>query len=216
MPYPMKSIITALLWAPLLTGCIFVNTERCHNLSAPGCADRTVHMKSSIYYLALETDYALTDKDGIFRNAHGKVIHRGSKEFKKMASIEGSARLMDGRVLSYHSKVRGVIRWQEVNAPYGLGAICPLIPMRSAAVDPRRIPLGSTIFIKETRGLTLPDGSKHDGLWRAVDTGKAIKGARIDLFAGVGKTSMRKLKDMGLPHMTTLTVRLVDIISTCK
>jgi 3D (Asp-Asp-Asp) domain-containing protein len=67
---------------------------------------------------------------------------------------------------------------------------CRPIPMRTVAVDPRVIPRRTRLFIRETVGMTLPDGTEHDGFWYASDTGGAIRGAKIDLFTGHGRASM--------------------------
>lgn len=53
---------------------------------------------------------------------------------------------------------------------------------RAIAVDPRIIPLGSRVKIKFTDN----DMQKYNGIYTAVDTGSAIKGNRIDIFAGDG------------------------------
>jgi 3D (Asp-Asp-Asp) domain-containing protein len=43
------------------------------------------------------------------------------------------------------------------------------------AVDPRRIPLGSSIHVRGLRGA-------HDGIYAAADTGPAVKNNEIDVF----------------------------------
>jgi 3D (Asp-Asp-Asp) domain-containing protein len=68
---------------------------------------------------------------------------------------------------------------------------CRPIPMRTVAVDPRYIPRHTRLFIPETVGIQMPDGTVHDGYWYASDTGGAIKGQRIDLYTGYGRASMR-------------------------
>jgi len=68
---------------------------------------------------------------------------------------------------------------------------CRPIPMRTVAVDPRYIPRRTRLFIPETVGMRMPDGSIHDGYWYASDTGGAIKGQKIDLYTGHGRASMR-------------------------
>ncbi|HSV04102.1 MAG TPA: 3D domain-containing protein [Phenylobacterium sp.] len=76
----------------------------------------------------------------------------------------------------YHAGVKGV------GALDSLG--CKVVAMRTVAVDRTLIPKRSILFIKETVGMKLPDGSTHDGYWYASDTGGAIKGQRIDLYTG--------------------------------
>ena len=67
---------------------------------------------------------------------------------------------------------------------------CRPIPMRTMAVDPRYIPRRTRLFIPETVGMRMPDGTVHDGYWYASDTGGAIKGQKIDFYTGHGRGSM--------------------------
>jgi 3D (Asp-Asp-Asp) domain-containing protein len=67
---------------------------------------------------------------------------------------------------------------------------CRPVPMRTLATDPRVIPRRTRVFIRETVGIRLPDGTVHDGYWYASDTGGAIRGQRVDLYTGHGRRSM--------------------------
>lgn len=80
---------------------------------------------------------------------------------------------------------------------------CRPIAMRTVAVDPRVIPRRTKLFIRETVGMRLADGGVHDGYWYASDTGGAIKGAKIDLYTGHGRGSMRQAMSL---NMKTLTI----------
>jgi 3D (Asp-Asp-Asp) domain-containing protein len=80
---------------------------------------------------------------------------------------------------------------------------CRPIAMRTVAVDPRVIPRRTKLFIRETVGLRMSDGTVHDGYWYASDTGGAIKGAKIDLYTGHGRGSMRQAMNL---NMKTLTI----------
>lgn len=104
----------------------------------------------------------------------------------------------------YHTGARGV------GARDSLG--CRLLPMRTVAVDPKVFPRHSVLFIKETVGLKLPDGSLHDGYWFASDVGGAIKGQRIDLFTGAGAASMKVLQAL---NMTTIRAVKVGMFEGC-
>ena len=92
----------------------------------------------------------------------------------------------------------------------GVGALdsigCKPVAMRTAATDPRQIPRRTVLFIKETVGLSMPDGTKHDGYWYASDVGGAIKGDRIDLYTGNGKASMKPLMTFNLSKLTVTKV----------
>lgn len=80
---------------------------------------------------------------------------------------------------------------------------CRPIAMRTVATDPRYIPRRTRLFIPETVGLRMSDGTLHDGYWYASDTGGAIKGQKIDLYTGHGRGSMRPAMRL---NMRTLTI----------
>jgi 3D (Asp-Asp-Asp) domain-containing protein len=102
------------------------------------------------------------------------------------------------RATLYHAGAKGV------GALDSLG--CKVVAMRTAAVDKNLIPKGSILYIKETVGLKMPDGSVHDGYWYASDTGGAIKGKRIDLFTGFSSASMNPLRAVNLDTLTAIKV----------
>jgi len=102
----------------------------------------------------------------------------------------------------YHTGVRGIGQKDSLG--------CRLQPMRTVAVDPKVFPRHSILFIKQTVGLKLPDGSTHDGYWYASDVGGAIKGARIDLFTGAGVASMKALQALNLSTITAVKVGVFD------
>jgi len=77
-----------------------------------------------------------------------------------------------------------------LDAPFGLGVPnYRLVPYRTVAVDPTRIPYGTLLYIPGIRGrsIPLPDGTmaSHDGYVFAADTGGAIKNDHIDVFTGI-------------------------------
>src|SRR5579864_5490563 len=98
----------------------------------------------------------------------------------------------------YHAGAKGV------GALDALG--CKVVAMRTVAVDKNLIPKRSVLFIKETVGLKMPDGSVPDGYWYASDVGSAIKGPRIDLFTGAGPRSMGAARTLNLASLTAIKV----------
>ncbi|HEX3700665.1 MAG TPA: 3D domain-containing protein [Phenylobacterium sp.] len=98
----------------------------------------------------------------------------------------------------YHAGVRGV------GALDSLG--CKVVAMRTVAVDRNLIPKRSILFIKETVGMKMPDGSVHDGYWYASDTGGAIKGRRIDLYTGSTARSAARAEALNLAKLTAVRV----------
>jgi 3D (Asp-Asp-Asp) domain-containing protein len=98
----------------------------------------------------------------------------------------------------YHAGAKGV------GALDSLG--CKVVAMRTVAIDKNLIPKRSVLFIKETVGLKMPDGSTHDGYWYASDVGGAIKGQRIDLYTGTGARSMNQARSLNLASLTAIKV----------
>ena len=96
----------------------------------------------------------------------------------------------------YHAGARGVGVFDSLG--------CKVVAMRTAAVDVALIPKRTLLFIKETVGLQMPDGSIHDGYWYASDTGGAIKGPKIDLFTGMSARSMGAMRPLNLSQLTVV------------
>ncbi len=175
----------------------------------------TLKLRATLYMVALESDFP-SARDSAFRTADGTVLHRASHKFIADAAIQGSAQLNDGRIVMYAGDDNGAIHWKVSRHPYAVGASgCPLLPFRSASVDKRVIPLGTKLIIPETRGMELPDGTVHDGVWYAVDTGGAIKRDRVDLFVGAGKAPLELAKRYGIGHLSKLDVKLAGHIPSC-
>ena len=87
---------------------------------------------------------------------------------------------------------------------------CRPIPMRTMAVDPRYIPRRTRLFIPETVGMRMPDGTVHDGYWYASDTGGAIKGQKIDLYTGHGRGSMQPAMRFNQRRLTLVNAGRFD------
>jgi 3D (Asp-Asp-Asp) domain-containing protein len=98
----------------------------------------------------------------------------------------------------YYAKIKGM------RSRDSLG--CKLAPMRTAAVDPSVFPRHSVLFIKETVGMKMPDGTLHDGFWYASDVGRAIKGLRVDLFTGAAAKSMMAFHTLNLATLSAVRV----------
>ncbi|HUZ14469.1 MAG TPA: 3D domain-containing protein [Caulobacteraceae bacterium] len=81
---------------------------------------------------------------------------------------------------------------------------CKVVAMRTAAVDGRRVPRHTVLFIKQTVGLPMPGGGVSDGFWYASDLGSAIHAGRIDLFTGQGAASMVPLLSLNLATLSVV------------
>lgn len=138
------------------------------------------------YRILSEAEWPVGEETEPLLTRDGRLIARVTRAFKQQLDTEGSARLRDGRVVNFHEKVQGGWRYLVAHdAPFGLGAPgYRLIPYRTVAVDPKRIKLGSVLYVPALVGVRLPSGEAHDGFVFAHDIGQGITGNRIDLFVG--------------------------------
>ena len=142
----------------------------------------------SFYWLAYESEYANEKYDVNIYTREGWWIGRFPSAFVFELKLEGSGILRDGRVINYDGECKygmgTCFKFLDPQEhPLGRGVQGrPLEPFRSIAVDPRFIPIGSPVYVPELVGLTLPDGSQHDGCLRADDQGGAIKFQKMDFF----------------------------------
>lgn len=81
---------------------------------------------------------------------------------------------------------------------------CQTVAMRTAAVDPRVVARRTVLFIPETVGMKMPDGSTHDGYWYASDTGGSVKGQRIDLYTGSSRASMAPVMKVNMKSVAVI------------
>jgi 3D (Asp-Asp-Asp) domain-containing protein len=142
----------------------------------------------SFYWLAYEEEYAREKYDTDIYDELGFWIGRYPSAFVYELKLEGTGFLRDGRLLNYSGPCDvGMGTCFSIldpkRHPMGRGVQNrALEAFRSVAVDPRLIPIGSTIWVPELQGIELPDGTKHDGCLRADDQGGAIKGGKLDFF----------------------------------
>lgn len=138
------------------------------------------------YWIAAETPGADDRRAVPVYDRQGRVLANACESFASCLCMEGTGRTWDGRLLNWDARVRGRACFTEVDTnlyPWGVGVQgYALVPYRSLAVDPRFVPLGHVVEIPALQGLPLPDGSRHDGCFVAVDGGGAIDGHHIDLF----------------------------------
>jgi 3D (Asp-Asp-Asp) domain-containing protein len=174
-------------------------------------------LKPTFYWVAMESaDGQPRNKE--LKDMEGNVLARVSQKFWSAIRLEGTGKLLDGRVLNYKGRVDMPDGSKEIRyvvcppeAPYGYGYENRyiLVPFRSVAVDPRVVPIGSRVFIPKAVGIELPDGSIHDGYFEAVDIGDAIQNKRIDMFTAYGDQSI-VFRRGGIENMKAMEVFVVE------
>lgn len=168
-------------------------------------------LKPTYYWIALE-EASNDPRSKVLLGPTGEVLARVTEKFHRDIRMEGTGLLLDGRLINFWGWVETPsgreIRYRVCgpDAPYGYGyEDRKLVPFRSVAVDPNVVPLDSDIFIPAAVGTPLPDGTTHDGHFRAIDIGGAIQNLRIDIFTSFGDQS-RVFINHGMSNMRPLAV----------
>lgn len=167
-------------------------------------------LKPTFYWVAMEAEDG-QPRNQVLKDMEGRTLASVSAKFLAGLKMEGTGRFLDGRVLNFHGRVNGEIRWRwcPPSAPYGYGLEDHVLkPFRSVAVDPDVVPIPSKIYIPAAVGAKLPDGSTHDGYFEAIDIGAAIQNKRIDMFTAYGDQSV-VFRRHGIDNMKPLEVYLV-------
>lgn len=148
-----------------------------------------------------------------------------SRAFAAQLAMQGTGRLRDGRVLN----VAGPCTCPRTpcyhvlpsHRKWGMGGSgMPLEPFRTVAVDPRKVRLGSLLYVPELDGVRMPGpvgvgGFVHDGCVVAGDTGGGIKGAQIDLFVA-RRAYYKGLARRGGSHGWARKVEVFDGRERCQ
>lgn len=133
------------------------------------------------------------------------LIAKVCTRFFKVLCMEGTGILKDrgqGRqTVNWGGNKRFIIMDRCI---YGLGVekYC-LLPYHTIAADLSEYKLNDIIYIPRTKGLTLPDGTAHNGLFVVRDTGGAFRGIgpqRVDLFVANETDSTNVFKNAGFHH----------------
>lgn len=131
-------------------------------------------------------------------DASCQPVAQVSSEFFERMCVQGSGTLTSGDTVSFAKRDCSCAatcprtqqrlcfdRLDAASFPWGRGATGrPITALRSLAVDPSVVPMGSLVYVPEFDGLSLPGGAEHDGCFIAQDRGMWVKGRHIDVFAG--------------------------------
>ncbi len=150
--------------------------------------------RMTYYHVASEAEVGGGAKNTTLYTPRCKPIAKVTRKLAREASMEGTARLEDGRTInvarSCSCRYSPCFFVAKEEHAWGVGVgDRPLSPFRSVAVDRRYIPYGTMVYVAELDGLTMPGfppwgGFVHDGCVVAADTGGGIRGRQIDLFSG--------------------------------
>ena len=106
---------------------------------------QTFKLRNTYYYVVPEDMYPLTQQEVPVLAKDGSTLAKVNSSFKRAMDIEGTGKLMNGKVLNYIAKGEdGSIRYAFTRHPFGRAVgDCPLFVYHSAAVDPKVVPLGT-------------------------------------------------------------------------
>lgn len=158
--------------------------------------------KVTFYWVVNEAEYPDTKSVPLYDEC-GKLVGKFSRSFVEAFKMESAAKLRDGRCISYLKKQNRV---RVVSDFLGYGHT--LKDLRSVAVDPRIIPIGSRIYIPLAERVVV-NGVQHTGIFMAHDIGSNIQGKRIDVFLA-DKRNMAAFASAGMGSLSSVDVYLLE------
>ncbi|HEU5058890.1 MAG TPA: 3D domain-containing protein [Kofleriaceae bacterium] len=159
------------------------------------------------YWVAYEGDYR-GPADSELLDADCAVLATVSSDFADAIALEGTGRLLDGRLLNVAGACDCASSpcYLEADAdhPWGYGVQDrALVPFRSVAVDRDVIEYGTGLYLPALDGRTMPGDApwgdfSHDGCAVAADTGGGIVGMHVDFFVGIRAAYVALDGELGL------------------
>lgn len=159
--------------------------------------------KITYYWVVEEADYPKTRTTPLY-TVNGKLLGKFCPSFVKELKTESAAHLRDGRCISYLKKQNRVM---IVDRFLGYGGYT-LTELKSVAVDPKVIPLGSRLFIPQFERVKLNE-KELNGIFYAHDIGSGVKGNHLDIFLGK-KDYMKLLASAGIKSSGVVDVYLLE------
>jgi len=159
------------------------------------------------YWVAYEGDYGGAADSELY-DPDCDLLATVSSGFADAIALEGTGRLLDGRLLNVDGACGCASSpcYIEADAdhPWGYGVQGrALVPFRSVAVDADVIEYGTGLYLPELDGLTMPGEAPwgdfaHDGCAVAADTGGGIVGMHVDFFVGIKGAYLELDGELGL------------------
>lgn len=164
--------------------------------------------KVTFYWIVEESEYHGPKNTPLYLE-DGKILGYFSSAFVSDLKKEACAELKGGKHISYLKRVNKV---RVVREFLGINGYT-ISPLKSIAVDPDIIPLGSKLYIPEfTKLKDYPVAGRtdeHNGVVYAHDIGSMINGHSIDIFVGY-KAHTKLLTNVGIESSNFIDVYLLE------
>jgi len=161
-------------------------------------ARSTELFRNTYYFFPEEPTYPETGPTRALFAGSCQPLRTVSQDFHDKLCVQGSGRLASGETVSFAKRgcecaaecprTGHKICYELLDRaafPWGRGANGrPITPLRTVAVDPSEIPLGTVLYVPEMNGLRDLEGKPHDGCFIAEDRGSKVKGRHLDFFVG--------------------------------
>ncbi|KAG2231304.1 hypothetical protein INT48_006415 [Thamnidium elegans] len=190
--------------------CMLVNAKPLNRRSIKACYKNA---RLTQYWIPKEGDKDMLNdgkvvtlsgsKTSSLKTTSGSTIAKVSKTTYEKFQMEGTGLLQNGVMVNLDSDKDTFLKVDRDESPYGLGSTDNnhLSPWVSVASNDMKH--GSKLFIKELKGVKLPDGKVHNGCVRVDDEGWSFSGCQIDFFV-LQYSAYQKLQDI-LPEHVTVT-----------
>lgn len=157
-----------------------------HHYQANRSEDSASYGQSSTSHTKKTTNSGTTSPGSTPKSTSSGTTSPGSTPKSTQPVVNGSTKTIAGRpvIAVYHMKATAYGPSLKDNYPYGpTNYFGQPLSSGTVAVDPSVIPLKSTLYVTGYHDAYLPQGGF---VGKALDTGGAIKGNRIDIFMNQG------------------------------
>jgi 3D (Asp-Asp-Asp) domain-containing protein len=153
----------------------------------------------TFYWIVREENYH-GQKDTPLYLENGKLLGYFDYDFVHAFKKEACAELKNGKLISYMKRVNRVGIVKEFLGVNGY----TISPLKTIAVDPNVISVGSELYIPALTKLP-----SHNGKVSAHDIGSMIQGHAIDIFVGY-KENTKLLTDAGIESSSLVDIYLLE------
>lgn len=150
--------------------------------------------KLTYYWVTTEEEFTGAQDTPLYASNCSTLATVRAK-FAAALAIEGTGRLLDGRIVNYDgacSCPKSPCYFEaDASHPWGYGVQnLALAPFRSVAVDKAEVAIGTRLYIAELDGVAMPGDAPwgnfvHDGCVTAHDVGGGIQGKHLDFFSAL-------------------------------
>jgi hypothetical protein len=205
-----------LIFTVIISATSLVSSAPLTEKRAPSCLSNA---KFTQYWIPKEGEEDMSNNGGSVTlsgsktkslvTSDGATIALVSDETYDKFQMEGTGLLSSGVMVNLGSSKDTFVKLDRSSSPYGLGSESHISLEPWVSVASNDLDLGTTLYIKELDGVSLPHGKTHNGCVRVDDVGWGLDSCQIDFF--VLQFSAFQELSSSLPSTVTATEKSCSV-----